>query len=105
MPYNLTQGGIFKNIAVFSVPFFISYFLQTLYGLADLVIIGQFERAEAITAVAVGSQVMHFLTVIIVGLAMGTTVLVGRAVGAKTFEAFRALPETRLPYSESFPFF
>lgn len=87
MPYNLTQGGIFKNIAVFSVPFFISYFLQTLYGLADLVIIGQFERAEAITAVAVGSQVMHFLTVIIVGLAMGTTVLVGRAVGAKNFRS------------------
>ncbi len=87
MPYNLTQGGIFKNIAVFSIPFFISYFLQTLYGLADLFIIGQFESAEAITAVAVGSQVMHFLTVIIVGLAMGATVLIGRSVGAKNFRS------------------
>lgn len=85
MARNLTQGGILKNIAVFSVPFFISYFLQTLYGLADLLIIGQFDGAEAITAVAIGSQAMHFLTVIVVGLAMGTTVLIGRATGAKNF--------------------
>ena len=30
-----------------------------------------------------GSQVMHMLTVILVGLAMGTTVVIGKAVGAK----------------------
>ncbi|MFR5732860.1 MAG: hypothetical protein ACLUD2_13800 [Clostridium sp.] len=30
-----------------------------------------------------GSQVMHMLTVMIVGLAMGTTVMTGRAVGAQ----------------------
>lgn len=82
MPVNLTEGSVFKNIAVFSTPYFIAYFLQTLYGLADLFVVGQFEGAEAITAVAVGSQVMHFLTVMIVGLAMGTTVLTSRAVGA-----------------------
>jgi putative MATE family efflux protein len=82
MPVNLTEGSVFKNIAVFSTPYFAAYFLQTLYGLADLFIVGQFEGADAITAVAVGSQVMHFLTVMIVGLAMGTTVLTSRAVGA-----------------------
>lgn len=87
MPYNLTQGSIFRNIAFFSVPFFISYFLQTLYGIADLFIVGQFEGAASITAVAVGSQVMHFLTVIIVGLAMGATVLIGRAVGGKNMRS------------------
>ena len=82
MPVNLTEGSLFKNIAAFSTPYFAAYFLQTLYGLADLFIVGQFEGADAITAVAVGSQVMHFLTVMIVGLAMGTTVLTSRAVGA-----------------------
>lgn len=82
MPVNLTEGSLFKNIAAFSTPYLAAYFLQTLYGLADLFIVGQFEGADAITAVAVGSQVMHFLTVMIVGLAMGTTVLTSRAVGA-----------------------
>ena len=67
---------------VFSVPFFISYFLQTVYGLVDLLVIGRFHGADVITAVSVGSQVMHMITVIIVGLSMGSTVMISRAVGA-----------------------
>lgn len=83
MEKNLTSGSVFKNIVCFSLPYLLSYFLQTLYGMADLFIIGQFNGVESITAVSVGSQVMHMLTVMIVGLAMGSTVMIGQAVGAK----------------------
>ena len=86
MEKNLTSGSVFKNVVYFSLPFLLSYFLQTLYGMADLFIIGRYEGVAGTTAVAVGSQVMHMLTVMIVGLAMGTTVAVGRAVGAKNRE-------------------
>ena len=72
---------MFKNLAFFSVPYLLSYFLQTLYGMADLFIVGQYENVAATTAVSIGSQVMHMLTVMIVGLAMGTTVTIGQAVG------------------------
>lgn len=82
MENKLTSGNIWKNIAVFSLPYLLSYFLQTLYGMADLFIIGQFEGVSGTTAVSVGSQVMHMLTVMIVGLAMGSTVSIGQAVGA-----------------------
>ena len=54
--------------------------------MADLFIVGQFYGVDSITAVANGSQVMHMLTVIIVGLAMGTTVAIGRAVGGRRLE-------------------
>ncbi len=67
----------------FSLPYLLSYFLQTLYGLADLFIVGQFDGVASTTAVSIGSQAMHMLTVMIVGLAMGTTVNIGRAVGAR----------------------
>ena len=50
--------------------------------MADLFIVGQFDGVASTTAVSIGSQVMHMLTVMIVGLAMGTTVTIGRAVGA-----------------------
>ncbi|MDE6420024.1 MAG: polysaccharide biosynthesis C-terminal domain-containing protein, partial [Lachnospiraceae bacterium] len=83
MEKNLTSGSILKNIAYFSLPYLLSYFLQTLYGLADLFIVGQFNGVDSITAVSVGSQAMHMLTVMIVGLAMGSTVTIGKAVGAK----------------------
>ena len=83
MERNLTTGSVLKNILYFSLPYLLSYFLQTLYGMADLFIIGQFNGTESTTAVANGSQVMHMLTVMIVGLAMGSTVIIGRAVGAR----------------------
>ena len=57
--------------------------MQTLYGMADLFIIGQFEGVVSTTAVSIGSQVMYMITVMIVGLAMGATVTIGRAVGAE----------------------
>ena len=83
MEKNLTTGSVFENVILFSLPYLLSYFLQTLYGMADLFIVGQFEGVASTTAVSVGSQVMHMLTVMIVGLAMGTTVSIGQAIGAK----------------------
>lgn len=83
MQKDLTSGSVFKTILYFSLPYLLSYFLQTLYGMADLFIIGQFDGVASTTAVSIGSQVMHMLTVMIVGLAMGTTVMIGRAIGAK----------------------
>ena len=82
MKKNLTTGSVFRNILFFSLPYLLSYFLQTLYGMADLFIIGQFEGVASTTAVSIGSQVMHMLTVMIVGLAMGSTVSIGQTVGA-----------------------
>lgn len=95
MKKDLTTGNVFQTILYFALPYLLSYFLQTLYGMADLYIIGQFNGVAATTAVSIGSQVMHMLTVIIVGLAMGTTVAVGRAIGAKkTDEAALAIGNT-----------
>lgn len=82
MEKNLTTGSVLKNVILFSLPYLLSYFLQTLYGMADLFIIGQFDGVASTTAVSIGSQVMHMLTVMIVGLAMGTTVSIGQAIGA-----------------------
>ena len=82
MEKDLTSGSVLKNIFTFSLPYLLSYFLQTLYGMADLFIIGRFEGVASTTAVSIGSQVMHMLTVMLVGVAMGTTVCIGRSVGA-----------------------
>lgn len=82
METNLTTGSVGRQLIGFSLPYLLSYLLQTLYGMADLFIIGQYEGVAGPTAVAVGSQVMHMLTVMIVGLAMGTTVSIARAIGA-----------------------
>ena len=82
METNLTQGNLFKKMMLFAVPYLISCFLQTFYGMADLFITGHFNGPGPVSAVAIGSQVMHMLTVVLVGLAMGTTVMISRSIGA-----------------------
>lgn len=80
---DLTEGSVGKNLIRFALPYLLACFMQTFYGMADLFVVGLYNSSETTTAVAIGSQVMHMLTVIIVGFAMGTTVRLGRYVGAK----------------------
>lgn len=80
---DLTKGSIAGNIFGFAVPYMLAYFLQILYGLADLFVIGRYCGVESTTAVSNGAQVMYMFTVVVIGLAMGTTVRTARAVGAK----------------------
>lgn len=94
MQNDLTTGSVFRNVLSFSLPYLLSYFLQTLYGMADLFIIGQFEGVASTTAVSIGSQVMHMLTVMLVGLAMGATVSIAQAAGGGKKRAAAAIGNT-----------
>ena len=83
---NLQKKKLIKQMMFFALPYLFFYFLQTLYGMADLFIVGQFDTVVSTTAASIGSQVMHMITVMIVGLAMGSTVIIARNKGAKKEE-------------------
>ena len=51
MQHDFTSGSVPGNIARFSLSYLFSYFLQTLYGMADLFIVGRFHGVDHITAV------------------------------------------------------
>lgn len=84
---DLTQGSVGRNLVSFVLPYLLSSFMQTFYGMADLFVVGLYNGSETTTAVSIGSQVMHMLTVIIIGFAMGTTVQIGQSAGAKDEKA------------------
>lgn len=58
MERDLTTGSVFKTVIYFSLPYLLSYFLQTLYGMADLFIVGQFGGVSSTTAVSMVSIVI-----------------------------------------------
>lgn len=60
------------KLALTSFTFFVSYFMQSLFGFVDLVVVGRFCSVSATSAVATGSLVMHLITVVAVGFAVGT---------------------------------
>lgn len=77
---NLTKGKISTTLLKFAIPVLFASLLQALYGAADLFVVGQFSDSAAVSAVAIGSQVMQTITGIILGISMGGTVLIGRRI-------------------------
>lgn len=75
-------GKIATPLIQFAIPLMLSLILQALYGAVDLMVVGKFGTTASISAVATGGQVMQSATVIITGLTMGVTVLLGQAIGA-----------------------
>lgn len=81
------SGPILGPLVRFALPLMLSLLLQALYGSVDLADVGQFSPTASVSAVATGSQVMQSVTVLITGLTMGVTVLLGKAVGANDAKA------------------
>lgn len=78
---NFTAGKIFSPLLKFAIPILAALFLQTMYGAVDLLIVGQFGHAADVSAVSTGSQVMMTITMMITGLSMGITILIGQKLG------------------------
>ena len=76
------SGPILPPLIRFSLPLMLSLLLQALYGGVDLAVVGWFSTTAHVSAVATGSQMMQAVTVVITGLTMGVTVLLGHAMGA-----------------------
>ena len=78
---NFTQGPILSALLKFALPVLLALFLQAMYGAVDLQVVGKFGTAADISAVSTGSMIMQTITIIIVGLAMGITILLGQRIG------------------------
>ncbi|MBR5289126.1 MAG: MATE family efflux transporter [Clostridia bacterium] len=78
---DFTQGAILPKLLRFALPVLGAMILQVMYGAVDLMVVGRFADAAAVSAVSTGSQLMHTITTVITGLSMGTTVLLGRTLG------------------------
>lgn len=90
---DFTQGKILLPLVSFAMPVLLALLLQAMYGAVDLLVVGQFGEAADVSAVSTGSQILHSITVIITGLAMGLTILIGQRIGEKRpEEAGRATP-------------
>lgn len=80
---DFTEGAILPQLLKFALPVLLALFLQAMYGAVDLMVVGHFGTAMDVSAVSTGSQIMHTVTTVITGLAMGITILVGQKIGEK----------------------
>lgn len=83
MGNDLTKGSVTKTLLRFTIPFLIANILQSVYGLVDMYIVGKYASPVELSAVSVGSGLMMFINLFILGFGTGGTILVGQMWGAK----------------------
>ena len=83
---DLTRDRLGSAIFRFTVPFFLSTLLQTLYGTVDTFTVGKFATTASVSAVATGAQVLSLMTFLAYGLSSGATVLLGQSIGAADYK-------------------
>lgn len=78
---NLTEGSVARQLILFALPFLASNLIQSLYSVADMLIVGNFAGNISMSGVNIGSQITFILTNIVVGLCTGGTILIAQAMG------------------------
>lgn len=79
---DLTTGPVSKALLAFAAPIMLSNLLQTAYNMVDMVVVGQFVGSAGLSAVSIGSDLLHMLTFLAMGLCNAGQVIISQFVGA-----------------------
>ena len=80
---NFTSGNIWKTMLLYSLPLFGSAFIQQLYSLVDLLVVGNFAQEGALAVDAIGNAtvVINILLAFALGVNGGCSVIVAEHFG------------------------
>lgn len=90
MKRELTSGNITSALLAFAGPMIIGNLLQQIYNIADTLIVGRCLGEDALAAVGSTYTLTTFLYSIIIGLCMGSGVLVSYCYGEKNMKRLRS---------------
>jgi putative MATE family efflux protein len=91
---DLSRGNVLSQLVRFALPFLASNIIQSLYNVADMLIVGNFAGTAGMSGVNIGGQVTFILTNTVIGLCMGATVLIGQYLGAGNRKALERCTAT-----------
>lgn len=91
-----TTRPLWQRFAFFLLPLMLSNVLQSLSGTINNIYIGQMIGVEALAAVSIFFPIMLFMISFVIGLASGSTILIGQAWGAKNIEKVKQVTGTTL---------
>ncbi|NLC53669.1 MAG: MATE family efflux transporter [Firmicutes bacterium] len=91
---NLTKGREAKLIFAFALPMLIGNVFQQLYNTVDSIIVGNTLGKAALAAVGASFPLIFLLVSLIIGLTMGSTVLIAQFYGAGRLDQVKKTIET-----------
>ena len=92
----MTEGVIWKEILLFSIPLLLGNLFQQLYNAVDSVVVGNYIGAQALAAVGSSAPVINLLVSFFMGLAVGAGVIIPRYFGARKKEELHIAVHTSL---------
>lgn len=78
----MTEGPLWKNMFLFSIPLMLSQLLQVLFNMADVAVVGKFSSAEALGAVGSTTILVSLFTGFLIGMGSAVNVRVAQHLGA-----------------------
>jgi len=88
---SLVTGNIKKQLLLFSIPIFMSTLLQQLYNIIDAIVAGRLLTDNSISAIGVAVPIYLLFVSVILGLAIGVSILLAQFYGAKKYDEIKAL--------------
>ena len=92
----MTEGVIWKEILLFSIPLLLGNLFQQQYNAVDYVVVGNYIGAQALAAVGSSAPVINLLVSFFMGLAVGAGVIISRYFGARKKEELHIAVHTSL---------
>lgn len=93
---NMTNGNLFKKIFFFAIPLMATGILQLLYNAVDMIVVGKFAGAAALSAVGSTTALVNMIINIFIGLSLGVGVCISRYYGARNLESIEKTIHTAI---------
>ncbi|MEI6061190.1 MAG: MATE family efflux transporter [Bacteroidota bacterium] len=91
---NLTEGNSGSLIFKFAIPMLIGNVFQQMYNIVDSIVVGRYIGKQALAAVGASFPLIFMLISFVVGVAMGTTIIVSQYFGARDMKMVKRSIET-----------
>ncbi|MBU2652202.1 MAG: MATE family efflux transporter [Bacteroidetes bacterium] len=91
---DLSTGKESRLILHFATPMLLGNIFQQLYNVVDSIVIGNFIGTEALAAVGASFPIIFTLVSLIMGIAIGSTVIISQYYGAKEIEQVKRAIDT-----------
>lgn len=98
MVKDMTQGSAAKLILTFSLPMLVGNIFQQMYNMVDSIVVGRFVGPNALAAVGTSFPIIFLLISLVLGLTMGSGVVISQFFGAKQTDKVRRAVSTALSF-------
>jgi len=91
---DLTQGSVGLKIINFTLPLLFGNFFQQIYNVVDSIVVGKFIGKEALGAVGANFPIIFLMVALIMGIALGISIIISQYFGAKDKENLHKTVDT-----------